>query len=421
MPIRVHAPDERQFDQPVAREAGLMADGAAKATRANRALAGALSIADLRLLARRRLPRAVFDFIDGGAGDEVTLRDNEAAFRDWVLLPRVAVDVSRRSMHTTIAGNRSALPLMLAPTGLAGFFWPSGEMAAASAAAAAGIPFCLSTNSVASIEAVAKAVPDGERWFQLYFLKDRDWMHALVERARDSGYRVLCITLDLAVQGRRERDVRNAFTMPLRPRAATIFDLARRPRWLAGVLSSPPGLGNFEAADRRHFTSVAQHVASLFDPSVTWDDVARLRELWPGPVVIKGVLHPADARKAVEIGAQAIMVSNHGGRQLDHVQAPISALPGIVAAVGGRAGIILDGGVRRGTDILMALALGASSCSIGRPFLWGLAAAGQDGVARAITILHDELDNAMTLLGTAKIGDITAAHVQARRAGPASM
>ena len=401
------------------REGVLMADSEAKATRANRALAGALSIADLRLLARRRLPRAVFDFIDGGAGDEVTLRDSEAAFRDWVLLPRVAVDVSRRSMQTTIAGNRSELPLVLAPTGLAGFFWPSGEMAAASAAAAAGIPFCLSTNSVASIEAVAKAVPDGERWFQLYFLKDRDWMHALVKRAKGSGYRVLCITVDLAVQGRRERDVRNAFTMPLRPRAATILDLARRPRWLAGVLSSPPGLGNFISPDRSGFTSVAQHVATLFDPSMTWDDVARLRELWPGPVVIKGVLHPDDARKAVEIGAEAVMVSNHGGRQLDHVPAPISALPGIVAAVGGRAEVILDGGVRRGTDILTALALGATACSIGRPFLWGLATAGQEGVARAIMILRDEIDNAMTLLGTAHIGDVTGAHVQARRAGPA--
>jgi isopentenyl diphosphate isomerase/L-lactate dehydrogenase-like FMN-dependent dehydrogenase len=386
----------------------------AKAQRANRSLAGALSIEDLRLLAKRRLPRAVFDFIDGGAGDEVTLRDNEAAFQNWVLLPRVAVDVSQRSMQTSIVGARCALPLMLAPTGLAGFYWPAGEVAAASAAATAGIPFCLSTNSVASVEDVARAVPEGERWFQLYFLKDRDWMHALVKRAKDAGYRVLCITVDLAVQGRRERDVRNAFTMPLRPRAATILDLARRPRWVAGVLLSPPGLGNFASAERSRFTSVAQHVASLFDPSAAWDDVARLRDLWSGPVVIKGVLHPDDARKAVGIGAEAVMVSNHGGRQLDHVPAPISVLPEIVAAAGGRAEVILDGGVRRGTDILKALALGASACSIGRAFLWGLAAAGQEGVARSIAILRDELDNGMTLLGTARIEDISAAHVRPR-------
>lgn len=399
-----------------------MAGDTAGATRASRALAGALTIADLRRLASRRLPRAVFDFIDGGAGDEVTLRDSEAAFRDWVLLPRVAVDVARRSMGTTVLGAPAALPLMLAPTGLAGFFWPSGEMEAAAAAADAGIPFCLSTNSVASIEAVARAVPHAERWFQLYFLKDRDRMRALVERAKDAGYRVLCVTVDLPVQGRRERDVRNAFTVPLRPRGATLLDLARRPRWLTGVLLSPPGFGNFEApkeagSTRPGFTSVARHVASLFDPSATWDDVARLREMWPGPVVVKGVLHPDDARKAVSVGAQAVMVSNHGGRQLDHVPAPISALPGVVAAVGGRAEVLLDGGVRRGTDILKALALGASACSIGRPFLWGLAAAGRDGVARAIEILRDELDNAMTLLGTARIEDIRAGHVQPRH-GP---
>jgi L-lactate dehydrogenase (cytochrome)/(S)-mandelate dehydrogenase len=227
-------------------------------------------------------------------------------------------------------------------------------------------------------------------------------MHALIGRAKDAGYRVLCITVDLAVQGRRERDVRNAFTVPLRPSAATVLDLARRPRWLAGVLLSPPSLGNFESSDRPRFTSVAQHVATLFDPSVTWDDLARLRDQWSGPLVIKGVLHPDDARKAVEIGAHGVIVSNHGGRQLDHVPAPISALPDIVSAVGGRAEIILDGGVRRGTDILKALALGASACSIGRPFLWGLCAAGRDGVARSIEILRDELDNAMTLLGTAR-------------------
>jgi isopentenyl diphosphate isomerase/L-lactate dehydrogenase-like FMN-dependent dehydrogenase len=391
-----------------------MARSASNSARASRSLSEALSIADLRRLARRRLPRAVFDFIDGGAGDEVTLHDNQAAFRDWVLLPRVAVDVSRRSMRTTIVGAPSELPLLLAPTGLAGFYWPAGEIAAASAAAAAQIPFCLSTNSVASVEAVAKAVPDCERWFQLYFLKDREWMQALVRRAKDAGYRALCITVDLAVQGRRERDVRNAFTMPLRPRPRTVIDLARRPRWLAGVLLSPPRLGNFESSDRSRFTSVARHVASLFDPSASWDDVARIRDLWSGPAVIKGVLHPDDARKAVEIGADAVMVSNHGGRQLDHVPAPITALPEVVAAVGGRAEVILDGGVRRGTDILKAIALGVSACSIGRPFLWGLSVAGREGVARSIAILRDELDNAITLLGTARIEDISADHVRSR-------
>ncbi len=392
-----------------------MADTASKSRRINRTLAAALSIADLRLLARRKLPRAVFDFIDGGASDEVTARDNEAGFQDWMLLPRAAVDVSRRSLRTTIAGAQSELPLLLAPTGLAGFYWPSGEIAAASAAAAAGIPFCLSTNSVASIEEVAAAVPDGERWFQLYFLKDRDWMQALLRRAKDASYRVLCITIDLPVQGRRERDIRNGFTMPLRPRPATVLDVARRPRWLTGVLLSSPRFGNFEALGTG-FASVAQHVASLFDPSASWGDVARVRDSWSGPVVIKGVLHPEDARNAVDLGANAIMVSNHGGRQLDQVPASISVLPEIVTAVGGRAEIILDGGVRRGTDILKALALGASSCSIGRPFLWGLSVAGRHGVDRTIAILRDELDNAMTLLGTARIEDVSAGYIRPRHA-----
>src|SRR3954451_3522073 len=380
-----------------------------------RLLDRALSIADLRLLAARRLPRAVFDFIDGGAGDEITLRDNEAAFNDWQLVPRVAVDVShRRSTVADIVGRRSELPFLLAPTGFAGFFWPSGEIAAEIAAAAAGIPFCLSTNSVASLEVVAEAVPDAERWFQLYVLKDRDWMNALVARAKTANYRVLCITVDLAVHGRRERDIRNAFTVPLRPRAATVLDLARRPRWLAGALLSPPRFGNFEGAAPGGFTSVAQHVSSMFDPSVTWDDVARIRDLWQGPVVVKGVLHPDDAKRAVEIGASAVMVSNHGGRQLDQVPAPISVLPEIVSAVSGRAQVILDGGIRRGTDILKALALGASSCSIVRACLWGLCAGGQEGVDKATAIMRDDLDDAMALLGATRIEDVSRRHVRPR-------
>ena len=382
-----------------------------------RSLDRAVSIADLRRLAARRLPRTVFDFIEGGATDEVTRRDNEAAFGDWMLVPRVAVDVSRRSTVTDIVGRPSRLPFLLAPTGLAGFFWPGGEIAAATAAAEAGIPFCLSTNSVASLETVAHAVPDSDRWFQLYILRDREWSDQLVRRAKQANYRVLCITVDLAVNGRRERDMRNGFTMPLRPRAATVLDVARRPRWLVGTLLSPPAFGNFERAGASaSFTSVAQHVSSLFDPSVTWDDIARTRDLWGGPVVIKGIIHPDDADKAIAIGADAVMVSNHGGRQLDGVPAAITALPEIVSAVGGRAQVILDGGVRRATDILKSIALGASACSVGRSFLWGLCAAGQRGVRKSIDILGDELDNAMTLLGTPAIEDVSAAHVTARHA-----
>ncbi|HEV7368234.1 alpha-hydroxy acid oxidase, partial [Arenibaculum sp.] len=379
---------------------------------ASGALARAVCVADLRRLARRRLPRAVFDFIDGGAGDERTLRANEEAFADWRLLPRVAVDVSRRTAGTGILGHASRLPLVLAPTGLAGLFHPDGEAAAARAAAAAGVPFCLSTNSVASIEEVAAAAGRTERWFQLYFLKDRDWMASLVNRARAADYRVLCVTLDLPITGRRERDQRNGFTMPLRPTPRNLLDLALRPRWLLGALRSPVRFGNFEGLAPSGITSVASHVATLFDPSATWDDVARLRDAWPGPVVVKGILHPDDAVRAVTLGADAVIVSNHGGRQLDQVPASLEALPAVVGALAGRAEVILDGGVRRGTDVLTALALGASACMIGRAFLWGLSAGGQAGVARTLRILADEIDTAMALLGVDTVAALGRDHLR---------
>lgn len=252
-----------------------------------RQLARAQSIADLRLLARRRLPKAVFDFIDGGAADERTLRGNESAFDDWFLIPRVAVDVSNRVLEGRFLGSPSTMPIMLSPTGLAGFFCRNGEVLAAQAAARSGLPFCLSTNSIASIEEVARSVPDGDRWFQLYFLRDREWMDGLLRRASDARYRVLCLTVDLPLTGKRERDVRNGFTLPLRPTLTSVFDMACRPGWLLDAMKSPPKFGNFEMASSGSFTSVAQHVASLFDPSANWDDVARIRERWKGPMVIK--------------------------------------------------------------------------------------------------------------------------------------
>jgi isopentenyl diphosphate isomerase/L-lactate dehydrogenase-like FMN-dependent dehydrogenase len=377
-----------------------------------RQLERAQSIADLRLLARRRLPKAVFDFIDGGAADERTLRGNEAAFDDWFLVPRVAVDVSNRNLGRSFLGAASAMPIMLSPTGLAGFFRRNGEVLAAQAAAGSGLPFCLSTNSIASIEEVARAVPDGDRWFQLYFLRDREWMDGLLQRAADARYRVLCLTVDLPLTGKRERDVRNGFTLPLRPTLTSVFDMACRPGWLLETMKSPPKFGNFEMASSGNFTSVAQHVASLFDPSANWDDVARIRERWKGPMVIKGILHPADAAKAVDLGAEAVMVSNHGGRQLDHSPPALTALPEIAQAVNGRAEIILDGGVRRGTDVLKAIALGATACASGRSFLWGLSAGGEAGVKRAVEILRQEMDNAMALLGTPNVASIAGDHIR---------
>ncbi len=372
----------------------------------------AASIADLRLLARARLPRSVFEFIDGGAADERTLKANSDDFGAFRLMPDVGVDVALRSSATTVVGKSSRLPLVLAPTGLAGLYWPKGEIAAARSAARAGISFCLSTNSVASMEEVADAVPEVDRWFQLYFLKDPDLMRSMLERARASGYRVLCITLDLAVQGRRDRDIRNAFTVPLKPRLTTVLEVLARPAWLAGFLRAPIRFGNFAAAaPQGGFSSIAQHIAKLCDASADWDTVARLIELWDGPVVVKGLLNPRDAERAVALGVDAIIVSNHGGRQLDRVPSAIAALPAIAAAVAGRAQIILDGGVRRGTDIAIARCLGADACMIGRPFLWGLAAAGEAGVTRALDILRDELDIAMALLGVTSMDAFSAGHL----------
>ncbi|WP_035484597.1 alpha-hydroxy acid oxidase [Geminicoccus roseus] len=374
----------------------------------------AASIADLRELARRRLPRSVFEFIDGGAGDEWTLRNNTGDLDAIRLMPRVAVNVAARSTATEVVGHGSALPLVLAPTGLAGFFRPGGELLAARAAGRAGIPFCLSTNSVASIEEVA-AVPGVDRWFQLYFLKDAALMSSMLQRARTSGYRVLCLTLDLPVQGRRERDLRNAFTVPLRPTARMIAEVLARPAWLSGFLRSGVRFGNFEGAvPDKGFGSIAQHIAKLCDASADWATVERIAREWGGPFVVKGVLHPADAERAVAIGASAVVVSNHGGRQLDHVPSATAALPGVVAAVAGRAQVILDGGVRRGIDLIKAKALGADACMIGRPFLWGLAAAGEAGVDRAIAIFRDELDSSMALLGVTSMDQISRACLDGR-------
>ncbi|NYT22128.1 alpha-hydroxy-acid oxidizing protein [Alcaligenaceae bacterium] len=384
------------------------------ARRIDRKLQKAQSIADLRQLAYARLPRAVFDFIDGGAASERTLRENASAFDDWLLMPRVAVDVSDRSTQTLLLGKQMRFPFLFSPTGLSGIFWPNGEVAAARAAERAGVPYCLSTNSVASLEDVARAVPDGDRWFQLYFLRDRGWMNTLLDRAARADYRVLCLTVDLPLTGRRERDARNAFTIPLRPRLATLANMASRPGWLVGALKSQPRFGNFESNGKSGFTSVAQHVATMMDPSANWDDIACVREQWRGPMMLKGLLHPEDAEKAVALGIEAVMVSNHGGRQLDQSPAAVTALPAIVAAIGGQAEVFIDGGISRGTDILKALALGARGVGLGRSMLWGLSAAGERGVDRALEILEQELDSSMALLGTPSTSDISRACVISR-------
>jgi isopentenyl diphosphate isomerase/L-lactate dehydrogenase-like FMN-dependent dehydrogenase len=378
----------------------------------------AINIDDLRRLAMRRLPRAVFDFADGGAEDEQTLRANREDFAKLTFRPKILVDVSKRDQATTILGQPVSSPLILAPTGLAGMLWARGEMAAARAAASQNVIFTLSTLGACSIEEVAET-SSGPLWFQLYVMRDRDVTRKLVERAQHAGYKALCLTVDLPVLGQRERDLRNGATIPPKVTVRNAINVLQRPGWLRRVWWGPNiTFKNFvgsSAALTSDAGTLWQYVNSLNDPSVNWDDLAWFRSLWQGPIAIKGMLTPEDARRAVSEGIDAIIVSNHGGRQLDSLPSAVEALPEIVDAVGDRAEVILDGGVRRGTDVVKALALGARACMIGRPMLYGLGASGQAGVERAVEILKAEIDRSLALLGRPTLADLDRSAV--RRAG----
>lgn len=365
----------------------------------------ALTVADLRAIACAKLPRSVFGYVDGGAHDERSLRANLEAFAQMRFAPRVLVDVSQRSQACSVLGQQLASPMILGPTGLAGVVWPDGDLAMARAAAAARVGFCQSTTSSNSIEQVA-AAGGGDHWFQLYVQKDRGVTVSLLERAREAGCPVLVLTVDMPVQGTRERDVRNGFTLPPRLSFDNVFDYARRLGWLWRMANGPRlGFGNLEHtnAPKRNLTSLAAHIGAQFDASVSWKDLDWLRAQWPGKLVIKGILHPDDARLAVSHGADAVIVSNHGGRQLDGTPATLAALSGVVEAVDGQCEVLMDGGVRRGSDIVKAMALGARACLIGRAGLYGLAAGGEAGVTRAISILQKEIDIAQALLGVADL------------------
>jgi L-lactate dehydrogenase (cytochrome) len=369
----------------------------------------ALNIDELREKARRRLPTAVFDFIDGAAEDEVTLRHNREAFGKYALVPRVGIDVSAIELATTVLGQPLAVPLLLAPTGLCGMATSRGEIPTARAAKEAGILCAVSCLSSVTLEEVAREAP-GDHWFQLYVWKDRKRTQELVERAALNGYRVLVVTLDVPVLGQRERDVRNGATIPPRVTVRNALDTLRRPRWMWAIFRGPRvTFANVAAADPSVGLSpfaLSPFVNDLFDPTVTWKDLLWMRRIWKGPIAVKGVMSAADARLAVEHGADAVIVSNHGGRQLDGAPGSLEPLPEIVEAVGSRTEIVLDGGIRRGTDMAKALALGARACMIGRPYLYGLAAAGQAGVLDAIRILVTELRRAMALIGCKRIGDL---------------
>jgi L-lactate dehydrogenase (cytochrome) len=377
----------------------------------------AVNIADLRRLAERRLPRAVFDYIDGGADAEATLRENCRVFDDVILRPRNAVAIPACDLHVTVLGQRLELPFLLAPVGSSRMFYPRGEEAAARAAGAAGTAYILSTLSGCRLEDV-KAASSGPVWYQLYLVGGRDVASAAITRARAAGFSALAVTIDTAVSGLRERDARNgtrellgsgfAAKLPFLPQFLV------RPRWLAGFLrdgglmSFPnvvlPGQGPMPYAD------VA---AALEQSTVAWADLAWIRDVWKGPIVIKGVLTGDDARRSVDEGAEAIVVSNHGGRQLDGVSATLRALPEVVGAANGRTEVLLDGGIRRGSDIVKALCLGARAVLCGRAHAYGLAAGGQAGVTRAIQMLRADLVRTLKLLGCASVAELDRSCVEA--------
>ena len=369
----------------------------------------AVNIAELRRLARRRLPRGVFDYIDGGAEDEVTLHANTAAFRRRRFSPRVLRDMSVVDTTTTLLGQPLSIPLVLAPTGFTRIADPQGELAVARAAARAGLPYSLSTVSTRSIEEVA-AVSDGPLWFQLYMQRDRGLVRELVQRAAAAGYAVLMPTVDISSPGRRERDVRNGFTLPPQLQLSTLLEGPRRPGWTWDfVRAEPITFANFRgraSADGSTAVALGEYIKHQFDPTVNWRDVDWLRSLWDGALVVKGIQSVADARLAAERGCEAIVLSNHGGRQLDGAPAPVDLVAPVVDAVAGRAAVICDGGVRRGGDIVKAIALGADACMAGRFYLYGLGAGGEAGVDYAIELLAEEVRRTMTLIGCTAVHDI---------------
>lgn len=369
-------------------------------------LDGLVTVADVRRRARRRLPRMAFEFVDGGAGDEVTLRRNRTGFADVVLQPRVLTGVAARDLSVQVVGQRLDLPVILSPAGLLRIAHRDGEAAAAQAAAEAGVAFTLSTASSVSIEAVAAASgPGSPRWFQLYLWKDRGIVADLLDRARDNDYTAVVLTVDVPVVGQRDRDIRNGMTLPPRVTLRNALDASWRVGWLRDLLTGPPiTFANFEGLGMGDsVTELGRFVNhEMINADQSWADLAWLRERWDGPLLVKGILDPQDAVRAVERGVDAVVVSNHGGRQLDAAAGAVEALPAVVDAVDGRAEVILDGGVRRGTDVVAALALGARAVMIGRPYVYGLAVGGAAGVARVLEILAGEVDRALALVGCAR-------------------
>lgn len=374
-----------------------------------RRLARAQDIEDLRRLARRRVPRSVFDYVDGAAEAEVGLTAARTAYRRVELRPRVLRDVAAVDPTTVILGRPAALPLVLAPTGFTRMMHTDGEPGVARAAARAGVPYALSTMGTTSVEDLAAAAPGGRRWFQLYLWQDRAASEALVERAWAAGYDTLVLTVDTPVAGARLRDLRNGMTIPPTLRMRTLADMARHPSWWVDVLTTEP----LEFASLRSWQgTLGDLVGRMFDPSATLDDLAALRSAWPGALVIKGVQHADDAVAVVDAGADAVVVSTHGGRQLDRGPVPLLLLPEVVAAVGGRAEVLVDSGVLNGGDVVAAVAHGATGVMVGRAYLYGLMAGGERGVDRALELLRAEVVRTLQLLGVRTLADLTPDHAR---------
>ena len=374
-------------------------------------------IEDLRLVAKRKMPRMFYDYIDSGSWTETTYRENTSDFKDIRFRQKVLVNMEGRSLETKMIGQDVKMPVAIAPTGFTGMAHADGEILAARAAEKFGIPFTLSTMSICSIEDVAENT-SSPFWFQLYVMRDREFMENLIKRAKDAKCSALVLTADLQVLGQRHKDIKNGLSAPPKPTIANLINLATKPEWCMKMLNT----------ERRTFRNIVGHAKNVgdlsslsswtseqFDPSLSWDDVARIKDLWGGKLIIKGIMEPEDAEKAAKSGADALVVSNHGGRQLDDTVSSIKALPDIVSAVGSDIEVWMDSGIRSGQDILKAWALGAKGTMIGRAFLYGLGAYGEEGVTRALEILYKEMDVSMAFTGHRNIQDVDAGILQSTR------
>ncbi len=368
-------------------------------------------IEDLRQLFRKRVPRMFRDYVEAGSWTESTLRENQSAFDKIKLRQKILVDMTKRSLKTRMAGQEVAMPLALAPVGLTGMVHADGEIKAARAAERFGVPYCLSTMSICSIEDVAEHTT-APFWFQLYMMKDRDFIGRLIDRARAAGCSALVLTVDLQILGQRHTDIKNGLSTPPKPTPMNLLSIAGKPRWAFGMARTRRrGFGNIlgHVENVREIRSLALWTARQFDPKLSWDDVQWIKDRWGGTLILKGILDEEDARMAAKSGADALIVSNHGGRQLDGAPASVDVLPGIVATVGGGMEVWIDGGIRTGQDLFRALALGAKGAMVGRAYIYGLGALGERGVTGALEILQQELDLTMAFCGLRDINDVSEA------------